>query len=267
MSGFDKYGQPIPPGTMRMSRKGNDLVRKYLWMAAQSAITHNPQVKALYARLLASGRRGDVALGHCMKKLLQQVFGIWTSGRPYDPAYRRPASGTQEPAPPAPHHQPSPAKKVAGRKTGTRPPRKTVTATTSSVSPTPPSVKSPPAEEQRPAAGPVATQLGSLDFAHLRSQLTMERVLRHLGYFDRLRGHGPQRRGACPIHASRRDRGRTFSVHLDKNVFQCFHPPCGAAGNVLDLWCAVHGLTLYEGACHLAETFHLELTNTEKRNP
>jgi len=84
-SGVDKRGNPIPSGSKRMSRKGNDLVRKYLWMATQSAIKHNPQVRALYARLRSSGRRGDVALGHCMKKLLHQVFGIWTSGKPYDP--------------------------------------------------------------------------------------------------------------------------------------------------------------------------------------
>ncbi len=32
-SGVDKYGKPVPPGTMHMSRKGNDLVRHYLWNA------------------------------------------------------------------------------------------------------------------------------------------------------------------------------------------------------------------------------------------
>src|SRR5262245_613120 len=30
-SGVDKHGHPLPPGTMHMSRKGNDLVRSYLW--------------------------------------------------------------------------------------------------------------------------------------------------------------------------------------------------------------------------------------------
>lgn len=84
-SGVDPNGNPIPSGTKRMSRKGNDLVRKYLWMSALSAISGcNPAVVALYARLRQRGRRGDVALGHCMKKLLHQVFGVWTSGKPYD---------------------------------------------------------------------------------------------------------------------------------------------------------------------------------------
>ena len=62
-------------------------------MAALTAIGSNPQVKALYARLLARGRRRDVALGHCMRKLLHQVFGIWTTGQPYDPDHGR----TEEP--------------------------------------------------------------------------------------------------------------------------------------------------------------------------
>src|SRR5207253_5964922 len=69
-SGVDKYGKPLPAGTLRMSRKGNDLVRHYLWNAARSAITHNPAIRALYKRLRAKGTRGDVALGHCMRKLL-----------------------------------------------------------------------------------------------------------------------------------------------------------------------------------------------------
>jgi transposase len=281
-SGVDPQGQPLPAGNKWMSRKGNDLVRKYLWMAAQVALRSNAQVGDLYARLRLRGRRGDVALGHCMKKLLHQVFGVWTSGRPYDALYSQrrrstvspetsPQSQTAaEPQAPAPACEPASAgpspvevtasaaetdadqeKKAAGRNAGIFPPSKTVTATSAILA-------SPPAPRQEPR---------SIDFAWLRSQVTMEQVLRRLGYFARLRGN-TQRRGPCPIHGSKRDRGRTFSVHLGKNVFQCFHPPCGAAGNVLDLWCAVHRLTPYEGALHLAQTFHLPLDpGTEKRNP
>lgn len=83
-SGVDKAGKPLPLGTQHMSRKGSDIVRKYLWNAAKSAVQHNPAVRGLYARLRAKGVRGDVALGHCMRKLLHQVFGVWSSGQPYD---------------------------------------------------------------------------------------------------------------------------------------------------------------------------------------
>jgi len=50
-SGVDKHGNPLPLGTLRMSRKGNDLVRNYLWNAARSAMIHNPAIRALYRRL------------------------------------------------------------------------------------------------------------------------------------------------------------------------------------------------------------------------
>lgn len=33
-SGCDRSGRPTPPGAQRMSRQGNDLVRRYLWLAA-----------------------------------------------------------------------------------------------------------------------------------------------------------------------------------------------------------------------------------------
>ncbi len=254
-SGVDREGNALPSRSKRMSRQGNDLVRKYLWMSAWTAATFNPAVTELYARLRQRGRRGDVALGHCMKKLLHQVFGVWKSGKPYDPdraLQRRSdnagnAGGTGE------------TTEVEGRKTGKSPERKTVTSTsTDIVTAQPPVVK--------PAAS-AGNAGGSVDFAYLRSQISMERILRHLGYFDRLRGNGAQCRGPCPVHGAKRAKGRTFSVHLGKNVFQCFHPPCQAAGNVLDLWCAVHQLTPYDGALHLAQTFGLELTPNRDEEP
>jgi DNA primase len=58
-------------------------------------------------------------------------------------------------------------------------------------------------------------------------------------------------------------------VNLEKKVFHCFHPPCGAHGNVLDLWAAVRRLPLYEAARDLAATFQVPLvflSGTGKRN-
>jgi transposase len=265
-SGVDKYGNPIPPGSKRMSRKGNDLVRKYLWMAAQSASRHNPQVRRLYAHLRAGGRRGDVALGHCMKKLLHQVFGVWTSGKPYDPTYGLSTSGAED------KQQPTREEKVneaESRKTGNIPVEKTVTsASPDIVAQTQLPVKQHSGSDLHKTSAD--TSSNSIDFAYVRSQITMDRVLGHLGYLHRMRG-AQQRRGPCPIHGSKRDRGRTFSVHLGKNLFQCFHPPCRAAGNVIDLWRHIHHLSPYEAARHLAHTFDLELRppkrTEEKRNP
>ena len=97
-------------------------------------------------------------------------------------------------------------------------------------------------------------------------------MLRHLGYLDPLRGSGPQRRGPCPLHDAPGDRHRSFSVHLGKGVFRCFHPGCQAQGNTLDLWAAYHRLPIGQAAQRLAETFAPALTSpnksvTEKRNP
>ena len=72
---------------MHMSRKGNDLVRRLLYTAAQCATKHNPAVKALFARQMAKGKAYNVAIGHCMAKLLRQVFGVWTRDCDFDKDY------------------------------------------------------------------------------------------------------------------------------------------------------------------------------------
>jgi putative transposase len=103
-----------------------------------------------------------------------------------------------------------------------------------------------------------------LDFAALRRQVSIEQVLGHLGYLDALGGAGPQRRGPCPLHDTPSDRHRSFSVHLAKGVFRCFHPSCQAQGNTLDLWAAYHRLPIGQAAESLAHTFAPHLTSAAK---
>ena len=261
-SGVDRQGNPVPPGTMRMSAKGADLVRRYLWNAAKSAIQCNPAVRALYARLRARGTRGDVALGHCMRKLLHQVFGVWASDRPYNEAASMPRkTATSIEATPVATIDPpaAPATETttaAGHKRAC-PQRKVVTAATSNVEHADPGVKDPP-------------RAGSIDYAYLREQITLEQVLSHLGYLDRLSGRGAQRYGPCPFHAANRKASRSFCVNLKKQVFRCCNATCQAHGNALDLWATARSLPLYEAALDLAETFHLEIRRTREeatRNP
>src|SRR5260370_16521645 len=61
-----------------------------------------------------------------------------------------------------------------------------------------------PARTVVTAARPVETvpvdEATYIDFAHLKGQLTMARVLDHLGLAARLRGSGPQHPAPCPIH-------------------------------------------------------------------
>jgi hypothetical protein len=262
-SGVDKDGRPLPPGTLRMSHKGNDLARGYLWNAARVAIQHNPAIRALYRRLKAKGKRGDVALGHCMRKLLHLVFAVWKTNRPFDENHFPWEPPTDTPAAtPTPAAAPaasSPRNDEAVGHTQAAPAEPVVTTACSTVEET--------AMPVNPPAPLPAIPLPSrpqVDFVFPREQLTMERVLRHLGLFEDLRGRGQQLRGCCPMHGRTGTRERTFSVHLGKNVFQCFQAECGAHGNVLDLWAAVHGLPLYEAALHLADTFGLRRNREEE---
>src|SRR5262249_36016555 len=65
----------------------------------------------------------------------------------------------------------------------------------------------------------------------------------------------------------RRGCGRTFSVHLDDNVFHCFDVGCAAKGDVIDLWARLRGLPLRDAALDLVDTFGLEpAPRTEKRS-
>jgi transposase len=265
-SGTDKGGQPRRTGPMPMSRKGNDLVRAYLWNAARAAIVHNPAVRALYRRLRAKGKRGDVAIGHCMRKLLHLVYAVWKTDRPFDAGHYpwEPAEDggtTTEGGAQATTTSPrGPAGDTGGEGAvgheRDKPAGRVVTTAAPTVEPVSPAVN--PAPRSIRAARP------RVDYAFLREQITMERVLAHLGLLSQLRGGGRQRRGPCPLHSHAGAAERTFSVNLGKNMFRCFHAECGAQGNALDLWGAVHRLPLYEAALHLAETFGLARNREEE---
>jgi transposase len=279
-SGVDKQGRPWPTGVMRMSRKGNDLARAYLWNAARAALVHNPAVRALYRRLRAKGTRGDVAIGHCMRKLLHLVFAVWKTNRPFDPGHYpwEPASATATTAPEAtattapeatattaPEATATTApeatvggtgdKEAVGHKRG-QPAGKVVTTALSTVEPTPSAVN--------PAAPSTRVARVRVDYAFLRQQISMEQVLGHLGLLSQLRGGGPQRRGPCPLHSHPAAAERTFSVNIKENMFKCFNSECGVQGNALDLWAAMHRLPLYEAALDLAETFGLPRNREEE---
>jgi transposase len=295
-SGVDKKGRPLPAGTMVMSPRGNDLVRGTLYMAAMSGLRSNPALRALYRRLRAKGKRGDVALGHCMRKLLHLVYAVWKTGRPFDPkhypwlqesaapaaaapaaaapAAAMPATETPTattaavPTTPAPAEAPTlPStanEKAVGHKRDQVPTKQVVTTAPSSVKPALAAVNptTPTNVSVKSSARP------QVDFAYLRQQVTMEQALEKLGLLCQFKGTAQQRRGPCPVHgktpAAAPARRGTCSVHLGKNVFQCFQAQCAAQGNVLDLWAAVHQLPLYDAALHLAATFHLPRNREEE---
>ena len=183
----------------------------YLWNAVRTGIRVNPAIGALYRRLRAKGKRGDVAMGHCMCKLLHLVYAVWKTNRPFDEnhfPWEGPSDArSSTAAPPAVNAGATAAanKKAVGHKRDL-PAEKVVTTANSTVEPPPGSVK--PASPRTVAGRP------KVDFAWLREQITIQQVLEHLGFFASLRGSGQQRRGPCPIHSQPAALERTFSVHL-----------------------------------------------------
>jgi transposase len=245
-SGVNWEGKPHPSRTKGMSKKGNDLVRSYLWNASKSALQHNPAVRALYRKLRARGTRGDVAIGHCMQKLLHLVFAIWKSGKPFDKEHYPWEALESVPLTEASQSPEDTNKKAAGHKREVVPDQKVVTAATGKI-------------ERRSSAIKGQPMRRDVDFAHIRSQISIERVLQHQGLLDRLVGSGAQRRGPCPVHACDGDtKSRSFMVNLQKNVFRCLNPHCAIRGNTLDLWSAIHQKSPYEAALDLVATFYLQ---------
>jgi transposase len=249
-SGCERDGTPRGPKRYVMSRRGNDLVRRYLWMAALSASRHNPACRALYARVRAKHPdKPAIAIGHVMRKLLHLVFAIWKTGRPFDPhhyPWHAPAHIVPNECTDADRSMPE-GRQAAGLGNGTKPDWQEVAAAC-------------------PGSVPQAGASVWLDFGHVKTQLPMTRVLDQLGLTARLKGSGPQRRGACPIHRGD-GRGRTFSVNLELNQYQCFDATCQSQGDVIDLWAALHRLSVRDAALDLVRTFSLELApRTEKRN-
>ena len=189
-SGVDRNGQPRASRRYVMSKRGNDLVRRYLWMAALSAVQCNPAVRSLYSRVVSKHpNRKAIAIGLAMRKLLHLVFALWKSDKPFDPGHhpwekREPDGAARTGASADEVAAGASEKQAAGHKPAAKPVEKVVTAAcTSTVG-----VEEPVGEGT------------FIDFAHLKGQLTMARLLGHLGLASRLRGGGPQRRCACPIH-------------------------------------------------------------------
>jgi transposase len=250
--GVDRDGKPRIAKRYIMSRRGNDLVRRYLWMAALSAVRYNPAVRPLYARVVAKHPdQKAIAIGHAMRKLLHLAFAIWKTKKPFDKNFYRwdtPAHIT-----PRDGHEPAAAQdQAAGLKDSAKPVSKEVTA----------ACEGSLTHDAEPG------QHAFVDFAHVKAQLPIARVLEHLNVTRKLQGAGAQMRCACPIHCPH-SHGRTFSVNLDDNVFQCFSPRCQKKGDVIDLWAALHHQDLRQAALDLVHTFALEpapTKRTERRN-
>jgi transposase len=71
----------------RLSKIGDALLRKVLFMPALVAWKHNPIIRAFCERLKANGKSGKAVACAAMRKLLHIAFGVLHSGQPFDPNF------------------------------------------------------------------------------------------------------------------------------------------------------------------------------------
>lgn len=238
-SGTDKMGNAKPGKSTRMSRKGNDLVRRLLYTAAQCAVTHNPPVRALYARLRANGKDYNTAIGHCMAKLLRQAFALWSKDCDFDKEFETRSEPLPVEAAPSQAQNVEKEESVAGHSQARKPSRKVVSATTRSV----------------------VTKRPPLNFAELRERISMTAVLELLNW--RSQSNRATLRGPCPVHGSTSAKSKSFAVNPSKQAYICHR--CGSQGNALDLWAATQSLPLFEAAWDLIERLGIEAPLLEKK--
>ncbi len=94
----------------RLSKMGSRLLRQTLYMAAMTALRHNPIIRALGARLKAKGKGGKRTVVAAMRKLVRLIYGVLKQGKPFDPNWEnrdravglggRASAGDERPSPP-----------------------------------------------------------------------------------------------------------------------------------------------------------------------
>jgi transposase len=71
----------------RISKAGNNNLRRALYMPAIAASRFNPVVADLYKRLLERGKCKMIAICAAMRKLLMLAYGVLKTRKPFDPEF------------------------------------------------------------------------------------------------------------------------------------------------------------------------------------
>lgn len=71
-------------GKAMLNKRGSRRLRKLLYMPAVVASRFNPDVKELYDRLRAAGKKPMCAMAACMRKLLHIAYGVLKNKKPYE---------------------------------------------------------------------------------------------------------------------------------------------------------------------------------------
>lgn len=70
-----------------ISKKGNTRLRAALYLPAVSAKNHNPIIRDFCSHLQSRGKSPKAIVVAAMRKLIHLVYGIWKSGKPFDPLF------------------------------------------------------------------------------------------------------------------------------------------------------------------------------------
>jgi transposase len=68
-----------------MSKKGNALLRKHLYLSAMVACKYDPHLRSLYLKSVDSGMAKKSAICKIMNKMLRMLFGMLMHNQVYDP--------------------------------------------------------------------------------------------------------------------------------------------------------------------------------------
>jgi len=74
-------------GKSRLSKKGNAVIRRALYMPAIVARRYNPIIKTFAQRLKDAGKSNMLIIGAVMRKLLHIIYGVLKSRKPFDANY------------------------------------------------------------------------------------------------------------------------------------------------------------------------------------
>ena len=86
-----------------------------------------------------------------------------------------------------------------------------------------------------------------IDFAAVRSQISIEQVLRMLD-FQAIRRRGRHLRGHCPLSCGAKN---AFVADTNTGRYRCF--ACGSRGTQLGLWSAATGLSVFTATIDLCQ--------------
>jgi hypothetical protein len=80
----------------KISRRGKSVIRKLLYMPAQTAAMHNPVIKDFYDRLRGGGKTHRDALTACMGKMLKIAYALWVTEKNFDAEYAKKKATDQQ---------------------------------------------------------------------------------------------------------------------------------------------------------------------------